>query len=164
MGLGVLSRPAGCLELWLRPRGVSAPRGTVPVSGWSYGSGDTSVALELWLRPPMWGDRGGPQQGEWPEKVLKAAAMHGLELWLRMRGGCLGLKLRGTANTRRYNRREKDSSPINQKVVPDRRRLPRSLSPAGGVFPPVGDWAREWASRESHDGKSWRTRPWSRGF
>jgi hypothetical protein len=157
MGLGVLSRPAGCWS-WLRPRGVSAPHGTVPVSCWSYGSGDTSVALELWLRPPMWGDRDRPQQGGCPEKVLKATAMHGLELWLRMRGGGLGAETPGTANTRRYNRREKDSSPINQKVVPDRRCLPRSLSPAGGVIFLLSGWAREWASRESHDTamKPWR--------
>jgi hypothetical protein len=69
-----------------------------------------------------------------------------------MRGGCLG-ETPGTANTRRYNRREKDSSPINQKVVPDRRSSHGVHSPAGGVkFLLSGIMCYgSWASRESHD-------------
>jgi hypothetical protein len=72
MGLGVLSRPAGCWS-WLRPRGVSAPHGTVPVSCWR------------WLRPPMWGDRDRPQQGGCLEKVRQPLCIGWS--WLRMYGG-----------------------------------------------------------------------------
>jgi hypothetical protein len=109
------------------------------------GSGDTSVALELAPATHVGGQRPAPtgrMPGESP-----ATAMHRLELaphvW-RLRA-----ETPGTANTRRYNRREKDSSPINQ-MVPDRR--PSRLSPAGGIQSSCrgcGPWA--WAFRECHD-------------
>jgi hypothetical protein len=38
-----------------------------------------------WLRPPMWGDRDGPQQGGCPEKVRQPLCIGWS--WLRMYGG-----------------------------------------------------------------------------
>jgi hypothetical protein len=135
MGLGRGDRETSGVRSYLRPRGVSAPHGTVPVSGWSI-SGDTSVALE-YLRPPMWGDRDRLQQGGCPEKP---ATMHGLELSPHAYG-CLGETPGNGEHTKIQQKR---------KVVPDRRCLP-SIS-GGRCFPPVG-YLGSWVGLP---GKPWR--------
>jgi hypothetical protein len=142
-GLVAYAKPAGCWS-WLRPRCVSAPHGTVPVSCWRWLRGHLRGAGAI-SGHPCGGTETGPNRAD-ARRSLKAT-IHRLELaphvW-RLRA-----ETPGTANTRRYNRREKDSSPINQ-IVPDRR--PSRLSPAGGIQSSCrgcGPWA--WASRECHD-------------
>jgi hypothetical protein len=76
MGLGVLSRPAGCRS-YLRPRGVFAPRGTVPVSGWSYLRGHLRGAGAISGHPCGGTETGSNRAGA--RRSLKAT-MHGLEL------------------------------------------------------------------------------------
>jgi len=76
MGLGVLSRPAGCRS-YLRPCGVSAPYGTVPVSGWSYLRGHLRGAGAI-SGHPCGGTETGSNRAD-ARRSLKAT-MHGLEL------------------------------------------------------------------------------------
>jgi hypothetical protein len=76
MGLGVLSRPAGCWS-WLRPRGVSAPHGTVPVSCWSWLRGHLRGA-GVGSGHPCGGTETSPNRADARRK--STAAMHRLEL------------------------------------------------------------------------------------
>jgi hypothetical protein len=62
MGLGVLSRPAGCRS-YLRPRGVSAPHGTVSVSCWSYLRGHLRGAGAI-SGHPCGGTEAGPNRAD----------------------------------------------------------------------------------------------------
>jgi hypothetical protein len=62
MGLGVLSRPAGCWG-YLRPRGVSAPHGTVPVSCWGYLRGHLRGA-GVGSGHPCGGTEAGPNRAD----------------------------------------------------------------------------------------------------
>jgi hypothetical protein len=76
MGLGVLSRPAGCWS-WLRPRGVSAPHGTVPVSCWRWLRGHLCGA-GVGSGHPCGGTETGPNRADARRKSSNRYALAGV--------------------------------------------------------------------------------------
>jgi hypothetical protein len=118
MGLGVLSRPAGCWS-WLRPRGVSAPRGTVPVSCWSWLRGHLRGA-GVGSGHPCGGTETGSNRADARRKSGNRYALAGVG------SACMAVEGLNSGNGEHTKIQQK------RKVVPDRRSS--RLSPAGGVI------------------------------